>query len=102
MSVVPFRKPDPPESWIGGIGLCIGCRHEWAAAAPTGTIKLECPSCGSMKGIFKYPVGGKEGDAVFACNCGCEALTAYTRAGKFWLRCMSCGIDQTSAVFGEP
>lgn len=101
MSVIPFRRPEKPSgTWSEGAALCIGCRHEWEAAAPTGTWQLECPSCGSMKGIFRHPIGASPGDVAFSCNCGCEALTAYMRAGKFWLRCMSCGTDQTEAVFG--
>ena len=99
MKVVPFRRPEPPQTWSEGTAICIGCRHEWAAAAPTGTWQLECPSCGSMKGIFKYPIGAQVGDLMFRCICGCEAMTAYSRAGRYWHRCMSCGLDQTQALF---
>jgi len=31
---------------------------------------------------------------------GCEALTAYLREGRLHLKCMSCGTEQTEAVFG--
>jgi hypothetical protein len=54
-----------------------------------------------MKGVWRYPVGGAEGDMVFRCACGCEALTAYKRGALFHLKCMSCGTEQTAAIFGE-
>lgn len=100
MSVIPFRRPQREEPYIGGDAKCIGCGHQWEAAAPVGTWQLECPSCGTMKGIFRNPVGAVEGDSVLRCSCGCEALTAYQRHGRVWLRCMSCGLDQTETFFG--
>ena len=99
--IVPFAKPEREEPHLAGEALCIGCRHEWVAVAPVGVWQLECPSCTSMKGIWRYPVGGDVGDAVFQCACGCEALTAYYRDARFHLKCMSCGKEQTNAIFGE-
>lgn len=98
--ILQFRKPEPDEEHLSGEALCIGCRHKWVAVAPVGTWQLECPSCGAMKGVFRLPVGAQEGDLYFSCACGCEALTAYKREGKFWIRCMSCGEDKTVALFG--
>ena len=98
--VIQFNPREEPS--ITGEAICIGCRNEWGAVAPVGTWQLECPSCGAHKGIFKHPVGGSlAGDSFFACSCGCEALSAYLREGKFYLRCMQCGEDQTEAIFGE-
>ncbi|WP_176929346.1 hypothetical protein [Novosphingobium aromaticivorans] len=99
--IIPFARPEPDTPHLAGEALCIGCRHEWAGVAPVGVWQLECPSCGSLKGIWRYPVGGQQGDVVFKCNCGCEALTAYYHRDLFHLKCMSCGAEQTSAVFGE-
>lgn len=99
--VVPFRIPEKGNPHLAGEALCIGCRHEWSAVAPVGTWQLECPSCSTWKGVFRYPVGADVGDGVFTCHCGCEALTAYMRHGLFRLKCMSCGTEQTNAVFGE-
>lgn len=53
-----------------------------------------------MKGVWRLPVGAQEGDLEFRCTCGGPALTAYQHKGRFYLRCMSCGTDQTEAVFG--
>lgn len=99
--VLPFRRPEPSDPHLSGEAHCIGCGHDWVAVAPVGVWQFECPSCTTMKGIYRYPVGAAEGDAYFRCTCGCEALTAYYRAGHFYLKCMSCGTDHTSAVFGE-
>jgi hypothetical protein len=100
ISLAQAREERAPH--LAGEALCIGCRHEWVAVAPVGVWQLECPSCGADKGIFKFPVGASSDDLVFTCNCGCEALTAYCQHGNFHLKCMSCGINQTDAVFGGP
>jgi hypothetical protein len=98
VSLAAVREEREPH--LAGDALCIGCRHEWAAVAPVGVWQLECPSCGSMKGIWRNPCGADVGDSFFQCQCGCEALTAYLRDRRFYLKCMSCGTDQTDAVFG--
>lgn len=36
-----------------GVARCMGCKHEWAATAPVGTTDLECPSCGTLLGVYK-------------------------------------------------
>jgi hypothetical protein len=101
LSVVQFKPREPKEPpHMAGEAICIGCRHTWAAVAPVGTWQLECPSCGSGNGIWRYPTGAHEGDLGFKCLCGCEALTAYKRRGRFYLRCMACADDQTEAIFG--
>ena len=100
MSVIPFQLPERADAHLAGEGLCIGCRHEWAAAAPVGVWQLECPACGTMKGVWRYPVGADTDDILFICACGCEALTAYMHERHFRLKCMSCGTEQTEAVFG--
>jgi hypothetical protein len=99
-TVVPFVRPEKPDPHLAGGARCLACQHEWEASAPVGTWQLECPSCGLMKGMFRYPIGAMEGDSVFVCNCGCEALIAYYRKGQFRLQCMNCGEHQTEAIFG--
>jgi hypothetical protein len=89
------RKPH----WEGPC-KCIGCGHEWHGVAPIGTMWVDCPSCELPKGHPKHPFGAQEGDLIFTCNCGSEALTAYQRKGRFYLRCMACGDEHTEAVFG--
>jgi hypothetical protein len=97
-SVVEFKQREEPHQ--SGEAVCISCRHKWVAVAPVGTWLLECPQCTAVKGVFRWPTGADEGDSLFVCKCGCEALTAYIHQGKFRLRCMSCAIDHTDAVFG--
>lgn len=99
VSLAAAREERTPH--LAGEALCIGCHHKWEAAAPVGTWQLECPECGSMKGIWRNPIGAAIGDSYFSCHCGCEALTAYLRGGRFYLKCMSCGTEQTEAVFGS-
>lgn len=99
-NVVPFAKPEPLDPYNAGPAKCIECKHRWVQVAPVGMAEFECPACGSMKGVFTGLVGAQEGDLGFSCACGCDVLTAYKRAGRFYLRCMRCGTDQTEAIFG--
>ena len=63
-----------------------------------GVMFVDCPSCDLPKGTPKHPFGGAVGDTVFACNCGCEALTVYFRKGDFRIMCMGCGANHTDAI----
>lgn len=97
-SVLEFKPREEPH--LSGEALCLDCRKRWVAVAPVGQRWLECPDCMTRKGLFVAPVGAEEGDSLFVCKCGSEALTAYFHVGHFRLRCMACGIDHTEAVFG--
>lgn len=102
MSVIDFAaaKKEREPHWTGTV-RCVGCQHEWEGVAPIGTMWVDCPECGLPKGHPKHPFGAQEGDLVFRCLCGSEALTAYQHKGRFFLKCMACGIDQTAAIYGE-
>lgn len=99
ISLADARKEREPH-WEGLIH-CVGCQHEWRGVAPVGTMIVDCPSCSLPKGHPKHPFGAMAGDAMFRCDCGSEALTAYYRSGLFRIVCMACGINHTNAIFGE-
>lgn len=85
---------------IAGDFVCVGCRHEWTGVAPFGRRWFDCEKCGLPKATVKHPFAAATGDLELRCvDCGGEALTAYKRAGKFWVRCMGCGNDLTAAFF---
>ena len=73
-----------------GDAFCIQCGHSWIAIAPTGTTELECPSCKTMKGLFKFQFMPKEGTLIRVCNCG-NMLFYLTPEGHM---CANCGIYQ--------
>ena len=81
--VLKFEKPDGP--YRAGMTECYGCHHKWAAVAPLGPGVLECPECGAMKGIMKYPVE-RSGDH-WVCGCG-NYLFQMTPEGIY---CPNCG-----------
>jgi DNA-directed RNA polymerase subunit RPC12/RpoP len=100
MNVVRLPANDTARGWASGDAICIGCKHEWIQVSPVGSRWLECPACSSNKGIYKQPFGADEGDSVFRCSyCDSEALTAFYRRDLFYLMCMSCGVDHTTAIF---
>jgi len=55
ISLAEKREEKMPHS--SGVAICLDCKHEWAAVAPIidgFIVWLECPSCGLVRGRFKY------------------------------------------------
>jgi hypothetical protein len=53
------------------------------------------------KGTPRYPFSAADGDLLLQCEpCGGDALYAYKRSGKFFVKCMGCGNDLTEAFYG--
>jgi ribosomal protein S27E len=98
VSLAKVREERQPH--VTGTFVCVGCRHEWVGVAPLASRWVDCPECHLPQGTNKHPFGADEGDRVLVCaDCGGEALTAYKRGGKFWVRCMGCGNDLTNAFY---
>mgnify|MGYP003594126354 CR=1 FL=1 len=74
---------------LAGEALCLACKHTWAAVAPVGVFELECPACGSGKGIFKKPVSYTD-LPHWACNCGNQ----YFVMTPTFVYCSNCGEKQ--------
>lgn len=77
-----------------GAARCLACQHEWRAVAPIGTTDLECPECGTVRGVWKYnfqPAGGE----VWQCDCGASYFL-LTRIGA--PMCSGCGLRATGWV----
>lgn len=51
-----------------GRARCLACKHEWTALSPIGTVTLECPSCGLMKGLYLGLMETQ--NAQWKCFCG--------------------------------
>ena len=79
VKVLEFKRPDEPH--CAGEAICSHCKHEWVAAAPVGCRNLECPSCGTHQGIFKWPFSPAEGDESYQCNCGSDDFFIMRRPG---------------------
>lgn len=75
---------------ISGYARCMACHHEWVAVAPIledGSPPLmECPQCGTLKGVFKYPI--VRGTQVWTCVCEND-LFRFTGNGRAY--CPNCG-----------
>lgn len=74
---------------IRGQALCMNCRRSWEAVAPVGATQVECPTCGTMKGVFVNPVLFKD-EPFWECNCGNEFFVIH----KDRLVCAHCGTQQ--------
>ena len=80
---------------LSGLAHCTACKHEWVAVAPVGTVWLECPSCGTERGLMKSPVEPNDGEMEFRCNCGCRIFGIRSNeTGDVWIFCVSCGTVQ--------
>ncbi len=79
---------------LRGDAKCLGCEHEWEAVAPVGAVGLECPKCGTDRGVMAGLCFPKEGKSVWTCNN--DGNQYFVRvAGEGWL-CIVCGALQTS------
>jgi len=52
---------------LSGNAKCLACDYKWVAVAPIGTVDLECPECGTWKGVY---TGLTAPDTVWQCDCG--------------------------------
>lgn len=76
------------EDHLEGEAFCVACGQVWIALAPLGTYELECPRCGSLKGLFR---NGCFPNSYWTCACGCHAFT-IDDLGR--IICYNCGMYQ--------
>jgi hypothetical protein len=92
--IIPLPQRTDPH--LAGKAVCLGCRHEWVAVAPVGTVALTCPACGTNKGVMLNLVSVEEPMSVWTCNCGCEIFKIVGDANKRFshVMCLHCGAAQ--------
>jgi len=83
--ILQFPTKEKSDPHGAGEAFCLGCNHTWVAVAPVGDVQLECPKCGTMKGLWKFPF---EPETTWQCNCG-NKLFYLTLDGHL---CPNCGI----------
>ena len=86
ISLAEKREESGPH--LSGIAICLDCKHEWVAVAPIIENEfnwLECPSCGLMKGRFKYHYE-RDGEQ-WECNCGNDLFHVKPKG----IYCPNCG-----------
>lgn len=83
--VVQFKKVDEDDPHIAGHAKCPKCSREWAAVAPVGTVKVECPWC-SSDAYMRYETVTEH--AQWECFCGSE----YFRLDVVGPYCCVCGL----------
>lgn len=88
--IIPFQRQPPAndEQMMRGEAFCIACDHTWQGVALTGTVHLECPSCRTMKGRFRFECMPGPGQLVSECACG-NQLFYLTPDGHL---CANCGV----------
>lgn len=81
---------------LEGKARCLACQHEWAA---TSALKLDgshagldCPSCGTHRGVFKATVSPVRYWVCAACSCDVFMLDGDDPTKGWWPRCISCGL----------
>jgi len=72
---------------LTGEVICTSCHKIWTGVVPVGTHELECPSCHTMKGVFKHHLAPVTNE-VWACNCGNQLFFIL----KDNIQCCECGI----------
>lgn len=74
---------------LAGKAKCLDCKHMWMAIAPIGTLWLECPNCGLMRGRVYADV--QRDGLHWHCKCGFEVF--YVTPDGYY--CPNCGAWQT-------
>lgn len=77
------RKPH-----LQGEATCLACGHKWHAVALVGTTELECPECGTERGVFS---GFVKPETFWTCQCGCCLFYLEPEQGSI---CSQCGVTQ--------
>lgn len=80
-----------PNPHLSGPAKCMACGYEWVAVAPVGTHRLECSQCHTMRGTWRYPCTGGEGEPFWTCNCGSDLFVLTSKS----LICTACGERKT-------
>lgn len=80
---------------LQGPAVCLACKHEWQSVSPVGVVKLECPACGTERGVYATPV--EQAGDHWVCVCS-NHYFAITRQGVY---CPSCGKWQKFPLNGE-
>lgn len=90
-------KREEKQPHIEGPAICGGCKHTWQAVAPKKTENLECPSCGSFRGLWKYNIAPEY--PVLQCP-SCEgSVFMVSETGVF---CIGCGTaDSFKTILGD-
>jgi len=71
---------------MSGTGYCLNCYHTWEAIAEIGVCALECPKCGTCKGVWRgimLPEG-----PLWECKCGCM----HFFISGYYAHCCHCGL----------
>lgn len=86
-SVIDFAaKKQEKSAHLAGPAMCLGCKHTWAAVAPIGTTRLECPDCGTHKGVFRGTME-PENSEIWVCVCGNDVFIVQ----QHQILCPTCG-----------
>lgn len=75
---------------LAGKAYCLHCKKSWDTTAPVGTYELNCPGCGTNKGVFKN-LTYKGETMAWSCNCGNDLF----RITPSEIYCAVCGAVQS-------
>lgn len=72
---------------LSGPAQCLECKHTWVAVSPVGTQRLECPACGTHKGVWRGTFDPEPGQHVWTCACGNDLFLIQPHR----VMCAACG-----------
>ena len=76
-------------------GKCLDCQHEWYLVIETpieAEEGLECPKCGTSRGVLQYPIPLKKGLKAISCkNCKSKNFHFIRHLNLFFSVCVGCG-----------
>lgn len=78
---------------MAGHAQCLNCQYKWEAVAEIGTLRLECPECHTMKGVFRNLCDPSD-SIVWFCECGNDLFIV----GPNGCTCCVCGVRQVFPI----
>lgn len=76
-----------------GTARCLACKHEWEAESDDYSW-LDCPKCGTMRGMWDKLWTLPQDTQLWVCGCDCDQFM-ITNIGMF---CVGCGCVASHAA----
>lgn len=93
-NVIPLRPPreESEVPHASGRARCTACKHQWVAVYPVPQEDpwMECPKCGTRRGLYVNHFGLPEGEKIWQCHCGNQLFYVSPQA----VHCPGCGNEQ--------
>lgn len=86
--IIKFQRIKDNDHHLSGEAVCLECQHRWTAVVPVGVDYMDCPNCGTNKGVWHYRTAAVD-DTRWVCTCGGDAHYVLPEQR---CQCIRCGL----------